>query len=639
MTTEEIVYNSGLKGVKQTGPNQWIALCPAHDDKKQSLSIAKASDGRTLIHCHANCDTVNVLDALGRKESDLFPEDTQKATCKPHEARPKVVARYNYTDAQGRFLYQKVRYEGKDFMWFHKENEHFVKGRGGDPVLYNLPATVGTKCLYIVEGEKDVETLKSASIPAVSGANGAGTGKWLPQYTEALRGKRVAVIQDNDDIGKAFAAETANALHSVAESVKVLDLSRIWPELPNHGDTTDIVEHFGKDGINKIQQLAKDTPEWVPMEVKPVSEKKTVEPLKTISAQELQQKEIPPARFVVVDMLPQGLSMLASPPKYGKSWFVLDLCLSVASGDVFLNHRTNKSGCLYLALEDSERRLKDRMSKLLMSRIAPDGFNYATSAKDISNGLLEQLEEYLGDHQDTALIVIDTLQKVRAAGSRDNAYSADYRDAGALKDFADKHGICILLVHHLRKMADDGDVFNRISGTNGLFGAVDTAMVLSKAKRSDTQTTLSITGRDVDTTDTVLEFNKDTYKWRVLGDLEDRMEQKRRDEYERSPIVQTIRILLQRSPLGWTGTAAELFQECIEKAGTYPAADETRLSKLLKPLAPLLFEWDGIVYKPPTYAGRGGRKHTFTHKPTATWTYDPAEDVEILEDISGDSVG
>lgn len=624
MTIEDFL--SRLEGV--SGSNgQYKAKCPAHDDKKASLSVGKGRDNKIVMKCHAGCNTVDVLDAMGLTEADLF-DNSQK----PTQERPKVIARYNYTDAQGRFLFQKTRDEDKGFWWYHKENGQWAKGRGGDPVLYNLPVVASAKCLYIVEGEKDVETLKAAGIPATSGPDGAN-GKWLPQYTEALRGKRVAIIQDNDDAGKAYAARVANALHGAAESVRVLDLTQIWPELPEKGDTTDLMEHFGKEGLDRIQQLAKDAPEWVQVEVKPISEKKTVEPLKTISAQELQQKEIPPARFVVVDMLPQGLSMLASPPKYGKSWFVLDLCLSVASGNLFLNHRTNKSGCLYLALEDSERRLKNRMSKLLLNQKAPEGFNYATTARTISNGLLDQLEEYLSGHPDTALIVIDTLQKVRDSSGRENAYSADYRDGSALKGFADKHGICILLVHHLRKMADDGDVFNRISGTNGLFGSADTAMVLSKAKRSDTQTTLSITGRDVDTTDTVLEFNKDTYKWRVLGDLEDRMEQKRRDEYERNPIVQTIRILLQRSPLGWTGTAAELFQECIEKAGTYPAKNEQVMSREVKRLAPLLFEWDGIIYKPPAYAGRNGRKHTFTHKPTATWVYDPVEDAEILEDI------
>lgn len=268
MKLEDIL--SRMEGVKGGG-GQYSAKCPAHDDQRASLSVSTGQDGKILLHCHAGCTVPEILDAMGLKEADLFPEGTQKAPCKPQEARPKVVARYNYTDAQGRFLYQKVRYEGKDFMWFHKKNGRWTKKRDGDPVLYNLPAVAGAGFLYIVEGEKDVETLKAAGIPAVCGADGAGKGKWLPQYTEALRGKQVAVIQDNDEIGKAFAVETANALHGAAASVRLLDLTRIWPELPAHGDTTDIVEHI-KDGAVEIVNLAMHTEEWKPTAPPPDSD-------------------------------------------------------------------------------------------------------------------------------------------------------------------------------------------------------------------------------------------------------------------------------------------------------------------------------------------------------------------------------
>ncbi len=264
MTIEEIL--SRLEGVKG-GNGQYAARCPAHDDKRASLSVSTGQDRRILLHCHAGCTVPEILEALGLKESDLFPDKAQKVPCKPQEARREVVARYDYTDAQGRLLNQKTRFADKSFSWRHYENGRWWNGRKGDPVLYNLPAVAGAKCLYIVEGEKDVETLKAAGIPAVCGADGAGPGKWRPQYTEALRGKRVAVIQDNDNTGKAFAAETANALHGAAESVLVLDLARIWPELPEHGDTTDIWEHFGKEGLDRIQQLAKDTPEWEPVDL------------------------------------------------------------------------------------------------------------------------------------------------------------------------------------------------------------------------------------------------------------------------------------------------------------------------------------------------------------------------------------
>lgn len=260
MTVSDVLTR--LEGVKGGG-GQYAARCPAHDDKRASLSVSTGQDGRILLHCHAGCTVPEILDTLGLKEADLFPDNTQKAPCKPKEARREVVARYDYTDAQGRLLNQKTRFADKTFSWSHYENGKWWRGRKGEPVLYNLPAVAGAGFLYIVEGEKDVETLKAAGLSAVCGADGAGPGKWLPQYTETLRGKQVAVIQDNDDTGKAFAIETANALHGAAASVRLLDLTRIWPELPEHGDTTDIVEHI-KDGAVEIVNLAMHTEEWTP---------------------------------------------------------------------------------------------------------------------------------------------------------------------------------------------------------------------------------------------------------------------------------------------------------------------------------------------------------------------------------------
>lgn len=257
-------FLSHLEGVIGQG-NQYSARCPAHDDKRASLSVSTGRDGRILLHCHAGCAVTDILDALGLKESDLFPSVTpEEAFGRPQKEPRKMVARYNYTDENGAFISQKTRFSDKSFTWSHKENGRWCRGRAGEPVLYNLPAVAGAECLYIVEGEKDVETMKAHGYPAVCGADGAGPGKWQPQFTEALRGKRVAVIQDNDDVGKAFAAETSNALHGVAESVRLLDLTRIWPELPEHGDTTDLVERFGPDILKSVQKLAKETPMWEP---------------------------------------------------------------------------------------------------------------------------------------------------------------------------------------------------------------------------------------------------------------------------------------------------------------------------------------------------------------------------------------
>lgn len=333
--------------------------------------------------------------------------------------------------------------------------------------------------------------------------------------------------------------------------------------------------------------------------------------LSTISAADLQQKAIPPIRWIVENLIPAGLNILASPPKYGKSWAVLDLGLSVTAGGRFLGYQTNPCEVLYLALEDSERRLKSRMVKLLAGKKAPAAFHFATAAHDMDNGLFDELEGFLKAHPKTGLVIIDTLQRVRGAvHGKEGAYAADYREVGGLKTFADGHNVAILLVHHLRKMRDDGDPFNMISGTNGIMGAADTTMVLTKEKRDDANATLSVVGRDVESSDTVLRFNKETCRWENLGNADWFAEQQVRQEYQESPIVKTIKKLLKQSPEGWSGTAQQLMD-----AGRFIArtslADSTRaLSNKLKGLDRLLMEYDNICYERKGN-GTGGGKHNF----------------------------
>lgn len=335
--------------------------------------------------------------------------------------------------------------------------------------------------------------------------------------------------------------------------------------------------------------------------------------LRTVSARELQLKDIPPVRFAVKGLIPAGLSILASPPKYGKSWLVLDLCLSVAAGKRFLGFSTNRSGCLYLALEDSERRLKTRMDKLLYSRPAPEGFYFATEAQALDNGLLDALEAFLAAHGDVRLIVLDTYQRIRgAAQGREGAYSSDYRETGALKAFADRHNVALLLVHHLRKMRDDGDPFAMISGTTGISGAADTMLVLIKENRSDSSAKLSVVGRDVESLDAVLRFDRETCRWANLGDADAFAEQQRRSEYMASPITLTLRKLLEQRPQGWEGTATDLLTAGQYIARTSLAATARDLSAKLKAMSGLFLEMDGIVYTRRSN-GSGGGKHVFTY--------------------------
>ena len=338
------------------------------------------------------------------------------------------------------------------------------------------------------------------------------------------------------------------------------------------------------------------------------------------SAAVLRVRQLPRLRYVAEGLLPQGLVLLASPPKYGKSWLALDLCLSVASGKPFLGRPCQRGECLYLALEDGEQRLQSRMSRLLGDQPAPAGLFYQTKAVSLDNGLLTNLDFFAVKYPRARLIVIDTLQKIRGEErTASSVYAADYAVMGQLKEFADRHGICLLLVHHLRKMSDDADPFNRIAGSNGIFGAADAAMVLARSKRSDPRTTLSLTGRDVEEQELILTFDKARCRWQVLGDA---CEVEARDEqaaYDADPLVVTIRHKLDEGGGRWQTGGMGIVEACRQLCGEGPATGQ-EAAALLKQLAPRLKERDGIAWHCRTTGTSGRRLHLFarTDAPNAT---------------------
>lgn len=249
-----------LRGVSQKS-GYYMAKCPAHDDKKASLSITKGDDGKILLHCHAGCPTESICESLGLTMKDLFDEPV-----KAQEAA-QIVATYDYTDLSGDLLLaQKLRKSDKTFAWRRPD------GRGGweynrkglNLLPYNAANIGGSKAVYLVEGEKDVNTLKRIGKAAVSLPDGAGS-KWKDSYAEVFKGKHVAIIEDNDEPGRKFAEMAAGKLHGNAASVRILDLTRILADLPEHGDTTDLIMRMGDtEGIEAIARLARGTKEWKP---------------------------------------------------------------------------------------------------------------------------------------------------------------------------------------------------------------------------------------------------------------------------------------------------------------------------------------------------------------------------------------
>ncbi len=334
---------------------------------------------------------------------------------------------------------------------------------------------------------------------------------------------------------------------------------------------------------------------------------KPYQEINLVSALDLQKAELPPVEYLIEDILPQGTSILTAASKIGKSWLVLDMGLKIAAGERFFNKKTKQTGVLYLALEDSYTRLQDRMNKVLNDNPPPENFYFLTEVPNLENDLLAELEAILTKYPEIKLIIIDTLQKIRGqALLRESAYQQDYREMGMIKKFADKHRISIFLVHHNRKLVDDSDPFNMISGTNGIMGSADTIFVITKKSRNDKKAVLHITGRDVLQNDIVICFNEITSRWDIIG----YKEKINREEYERNPIVRTVRELLKLKGT-WEGTASMLIEKGKE-LNIYIEKDAQGVGYELNKLEKLFFDYDRITYsyKPN---GNAGRIHHF-HK-------------------------
>lgn len=237
--------------------------------------------------------------------------------------------------------------------------------------------------------------------------------------------------------------------------------------------------------------------------------------LETMTAEQLQSAPYAPVPFLVDELLPEGLHILAGAPKIGKSWLALWLCLCVSQGQPLWNFAVTQGEVLYLSLEDSYRRIQSRLFDL--TEDAPPTLHFAILADTLKHGLEQQIEQFLTEHPATKLVVIDTLQRVRSTGGDSNLYANDYQDVGLLKQLADRHHIAILLIHHLRKLHDD-DPMNMISGSTGLSGAADSTFVLQKSLRLANIASLHCTGRDIPDRTLKLEFGEEDHVWKLLED-------------------------------------------------------------------------------------------------------------------------
>ena len=321
--------------------------------------------------------------------------------------------------------------------------------------------------------------------------------------------------------------------------------------------------------------------------------------LHTVSMTELYQTSYKSRPPIIGGLLYGGAYILAGAPKIGKSFLVAQIAYHVSIGKKLWDFDVHQGTVLYLALEDDYQRIQSRMF-MMYGVEDSEKLHFATVANKIGNGLDEQLEFFMREHPDTKLVIIDTMQKIREVGGEAYSYASDYEIIGKLKQFADKHSICVLTVHHTRKQPA-GDTFEMISGTTGLLGCADGSLLMQKKKRTALEATIDAVGRDQQ--DQILYLSKDpnTQIWNL-----DRTETELHREPPDPTLEAVARLVTSEQP-EWTGSPSEL----AEALNTGMAANA--LTKYLNIKCGRLKDEYGISYE--NKAKHSGRRVTLTLLP------------------------
>ena len=309
----------------------------------------------------------------------------------------------------------------------------------------------------------------------------------------------------------------------------------------------------------------------------------SVPSLTTITAKELMNKEFPPLVELIEGMLAPGLYILAGAPKIGKSWLVLQIAHHISTGAPLWNRKVMQHEVLYLSLEDTLQRIQRRLRTICDGKTGH--VTFATEADMLGDGFEKQLTSYLDSNSGTKVVIIDTLAKVRGVVSSSNVYSSDYAAMSIFKHLADQYKIALILVHHTRKL-DAEDTMQKISGTNGLMGCADGAMILEKPNRAKPEATLTMTSRDFEDARILLHQNSDTMCWEFAG-FEDELPDDPAD-----PVLAAVAELIHtHGP--WKGAAktlVEVLREQNPKLQVWP----NTISRKLKSNAKVLEETFGI---------------------------------------------
>ncbi len=420
---------SRIPGVKKSG-DHWIASCPVpgHKTPQGHLTLKDAGD-KALVTCQ------------GRKHSyqDICRTlGFDSLTYSTNGNGEKIIATYDYTDAEGKFLYQVVRYAPKDFR------QRRADGSGGwiwnikgiKPVLYRLPevtrAITEGRTVYVCEGEKDADSLRAKGLTATT--NSGGAEKWRPDHSETLAHGSVVILPDKDMPGQRHATTVATSLQGKAKSIKVLEL----PNRDGH-QVKDISDWLVAGGtVVELEGLTARAPEYKPKETEGAS---------LVCIGDVEPEKV---SWLWLPYIPKGkLTLLEGDPGVGKSWVSLAIATAVSLGKGLPGTEAIESATVLLAsaedgLGDTIRPRLDAMAANVSNVHAIKG------ALDFGNSGLPILEGFI-DRIKPSLVIIDPLVAYIGANVDIHRANETRTIMAKLADIAERHTVAILAVRHLTK--------------------------------------------------------------------------------------------------------------------------------------------------------------------------------------------
>ena len=354
------------------------------------------------------------------------------------------------------------------------------------------------------------------------------------------------------------------------------------------------------------------------VDIPPLKPEDTVQPLKLQTTDEIEKSQLTAPPFVIDDLLVAGLTVLAAPPKIGKSWFCLDMGTCIAEGRSFLGRSTHQGDVLYLDLESRDYRVQNRMKTAALR--GSKHLHIAFKASTLGDGnLLTQITQVHAQIPQLNTVIIDTLGRAKGEQRRNlDAYSADTKMLAPLQEWALSNGIAVIAVTHERKLngktADSlDDPFEVITGSNAQFGVADTAWLLL-GPRKEAEKQLMVAGRDMESQTMTLTFDAKRCRWEYLGDSEALAERSLRLAYNSSPVVKTIKSLLEED--NHASIKIDSSGLCAEVASRFGCCSltPTQMGRAIRDVSNQLYEYDKIVCTLPTAGGRNGRLYGFRYE-------------------------